>query len=59
MALIDAIPNSIRIPVWKLFEGASDTVTTDNGIWSSHHTLSVSTKFINTFTKVDIPYFPT
>jgi len=29
MALIDAIPNSIRIPVWKLFGGASDTVTTD------------------------------
>jgi len=22
MALIDAIPNSIRIPVWKLFGGA-------------------------------------
>ena len=60
MALIDAIPNSIRIPVWKLFGGAIRYCDyRHNGIWSSHHTLSVSTKFINTFTKVDIPYFPT
>ncbi|XP_052133762.1 L-Ala-D/L-amino acid epimerase [Oryza glaberrima] len=29
MALIDAIANSIRIPLWRLFGGASDSVTTD------------------------------
>jgi len=29
MALIDAVANSIRIPLWRLFGGASDTVTTD------------------------------
>ncbi|XP_073000545.1 L-Ala-D/L-amino acid epimerase [Typha latifolia] len=29
MALIDAVANSIRIPLWKLFGGVSDSVTTD------------------------------
>jgi L-alanine-DL-glutamate epimerase-like enolase superfamily enzyme len=29
MALIDAVANSIRIPLWRLFGGASDCVTTD------------------------------
>ncbi|PWZ08338.1 L-Ala-D/L-amino acid epimerase [Zea mays] len=29
MALIDAVANSIRIPLWRLFGGASDSVTTD------------------------------
>lgn len=29
MALIDAVANSIRISLWRLFGGASDSVTTD------------------------------
>ncbi|KAL6010825.1 hypothetical protein ACLOJK_001267 [Asimina triloba] len=29
MALIDAVANSIRIPLWKLFGGATDSITTD------------------------------
>uniref|UniRef100_A0A8R7TRK7 Dipeptide epimerase n=2 Tax=Triticum TaxID=4564 RepID=A0A8R7TRK7_TRIUA len=29
MAVIDAVANSIRIPLWRLFGGASNTVTTD------------------------------
>ncbi|XP_073110313.1 L-Ala-D/L-amino acid epimerase isoform X2 [Elaeis guineensis] len=29
MALIDAVANSIRIPLWRLFGGVSDSITTD------------------------------
>ncbi|XP_020269715.1 L-Ala-D/L-amino acid epimerase isoform X2 [Asparagus officinalis] len=29
MALIDAIANSIRLPLWRLFGGASNSITTD------------------------------
>lgn len=29
MALIDAAANSIRIPLWRLFGGKSNSVTTD------------------------------
>ncbi|VAH71859.1 unnamed protein product [Triticum turgidum subsp. durum] len=29
MAVIDAVANSIRIPLWRLFGGASNSVTTD------------------------------
>lgn len=29
MALIDAVANSIRVPLWRLFGGASNTITTD------------------------------
>ncbi|KAK3019101.1 hypothetical protein RJ639_002711 [Escallonia herrerae] len=29
MALIDAVANSIDIPIWRLFGGISDTITTD------------------------------
>lgn len=29
MALIDAVANSIGTPLWRLFGGASDTITTD------------------------------
>ncbi|KAJ4818198.1 D-Ala-D/L-Ala epimerase [Rhynchospora pubera] len=29
MALIDAVANSIRIPLWRLFGGSSNTITTD------------------------------
>uniref|UniRef100_A0A453MCX9 Enolase C-terminal domain-containing protein n=1 Tax=Aegilops tauschii subsp. strangulata TaxID=200361 RepID=A0A453MCX9_AEGTS len=29
MAVIAAVANSIRIPLWRLFGGASNTVTTD------------------------------
>lgn len=29
MALIDAVANSIGIPLWRLFGGVSNTVTTD------------------------------
>ncbi|CAK9329968.1 unnamed protein product [Citrullus colocynthis] len=29
MALIDAVANSINIPLWRLFGGVSDTITTD------------------------------
>ncbi|KAG9144408.1 hypothetical protein Leryth_017541 [Lithospermum erythrorhizon] len=29
MALIDAVANSIGVPLWRLFGGVSDTVTTD------------------------------
>ncbi|XP_019177071.1 PREDICTED: L-Ala-D/L-amino acid epimerase-like [Ipomoea nil] len=29
MALIDAVANSIGIPLWRLFGGASDSITTD------------------------------
>lgn len=39
MALIDAIANSIRIPLWRLFGGASDSVTTDITVWPSQHPL--------------------
>ena len=34
MALIDAVANSIRIPLWRLFGGASDTVTTDITVYA-------------------------
>jgi hypothetical protein len=60
MALIDAVANSIRIPLWRLFGGASDTVTTDITVYGYLITLcTISRKFINAFTEVDIPYFPT
>jgi L-alanine-DL-glutamate epimerase-like enolase superfamily enzyme len=29
MALIDAVANSIRVPLWRLFGGASNTIITD------------------------------
>ena len=29
MALIDAVANSIGIPLWRLFGGVSNTITTD------------------------------
>jgi len=29
MAIIDAAANSIRVPLWRLFGGASNTITTD------------------------------
>lgn len=29
MALIDAVANSIRVPLWRLFGGVSNTITTD------------------------------
>ncbi|KAK2988574.1 hypothetical protein RJ640_001508 [Escallonia rubra] len=29
MALIDAVANSIDVPIWRLFGGVSDTITTD------------------------------
>lgn len=29
MALIDAVANSIHVPLWRLFGGASDSITTD------------------------------
>lgn len=29
MALIDAVANSIGVPLWRLFGGASNTITTD------------------------------
>lgn len=29
MAIIDAVANSIRLPLWRLFGGASNTITTD------------------------------
>jgi len=29
MAVIDAVASSIRVPLWRLFGGASNTVTTD------------------------------
>lgn len=29
MALIDAVSNSICVPLWRLFGGASTTITTD------------------------------
>ncbi|KAK4280759.1 hypothetical protein QN277_012338 [Acacia crassicarpa] len=29
MAVIDAVANNIRVPLWRLFGGASNTVTTD------------------------------
>jgi len=29
MAIIDAVANSIRVPLWRLFGGASNTITTD------------------------------
>ncbi|CAI8583822.1 unnamed protein product [Vicia faba] len=29
MAVIDAVANSIRVPLWRLFGGASNTITTD------------------------------
>ncbi|KAK7359498.1 hypothetical protein VNO77_01458 [Canavalia gladiata] len=29
MAIIDAVANSIRVPLWRLFGGASSTITTD------------------------------
>jgi hypothetical protein len=35
MAVIDAVANSIRIPLWRLFGGASNSVTTDITVWLS------------------------
>lgn len=29
MALIDAVANSIGVPLWRLFGGTSNTITTD------------------------------
>lgn len=29
MALIDAVATSIGVPLWRLFGGASNTITTD------------------------------
>lgn len=29
MALIDAVANSVRVPLWRLFGGASNSLTTD------------------------------
>ena len=29
MALIDAVANNIRVPLWRLFGGASNSITTD------------------------------
>lgn len=29
MALIDAVANSINIPLWRLFGGVSNSITTD------------------------------
>jgi len=29
MAVIDAVASSIRVPLWRLFGGASNTITTD------------------------------
>ncbi|XLU81403.1 hypothetical protein S245_004823, partial [Arachis hypogaea] len=29
MAIIDAVVNSIRVPLWRLFGGSSNTITTD------------------------------
>uniref|UniRef100_A0A453DV25 Uncharacterized protein n=1 Tax=Aegilops tauschii subsp. strangulata TaxID=200361 RepID=A0A453DV25_AEGTS len=39
MAVIDAVANSIRIPLWRLFGGASNTVTTDMTVWLSKYSL--------------------
>jgi L-alanine-DL-glutamate epimerase-like enolase superfamily enzyme len=38
MALIDAVANSIGIPLWRLFGGASDSVTTDITVRLPHCT---------------------
>ena len=29
MAMIDAVANSIGVPLWRLFGGVSNTITTD------------------------------
>lgn len=44
MALIDAVANSIGIPLWRLFGGFSNTITTDITVryFSAHHLLIVS-----------------
>jgi L-alanine-DL-glutamate epimerase-like enolase superfamily enzyme len=39
MAVIDAVANSIRIPLWRLFGGASNSVTTDITVWSTNYSL--------------------
>lgn len=39
MAVIDAVANSIRIPLWRLFGGASNSVTTDITVWLSKYSL--------------------
>lgn len=44
MALIDAVANSIGIPLWRLFGGFSNAITTDITVryFSAHHLLTVS-----------------
>jgi hypothetical protein len=56
MALIDAVANSIRIPLWRLFGGASDSVTTDITVRLPHCT--DSWKLLNAITKILSWYFP-
>ncbi|TYK28449.1 L-Ala-D/L-amino acid epimerase [Cucumis melo var. makuwa] len=47
MALIDAVANSINIPLWKLFGGASDSITTDITIpiTSASHAAKLAAKY--------------
>jgi L-alanine-DL-glutamate epimerase-like enolase superfamily enzyme len=46
MALIDAAANSVRIPLWRLFGGKSNSITTD-----------ITVKFCFYFSKKKIPKF--
>jgi L-alanine-DL-glutamate epimerase-like enolase superfamily enzyme len=51
MALIDAVANSIRIPLWRLFGGASDSVTTDITVRLYHLLCSESGKHVQALTR--------
>lgn len=33
MAMIDAAAKSVGVPLWKLFGGASNSITTDITVW--------------------------
>jgi L-alanine-DL-glutamate epimerase-like enolase superfamily enzyme len=52
MALIDAVANSIRIPLWRLFGGASDSVTTDITVRLHHLLCSESGKLVQALTRI-------
>ncbi|CAJ2677694.1 unnamed protein product [Trifolium pratense] len=49
MALIDAVANSIRVPLWRLFGGASNTIVTDITIpiVSSAEAAALASKYYN------------
>lgn len=47
MALIDAVAKSIGIPLWRLFGGFSNSITTDITVYILlHSTLNTSVPFI-------------